>query len=503
VLHIGIDVGSTTVKAVVIQPNTKEILFSRYQRHNAYQSELVRTFLNGGWYNTSEDETFRIVLDGDTWIAYDNNQAVSKGTWTSSAKPDAGAEGTITFTITQVETGKGWINLSSDQKKLRASTVKYVIDPEGNQITLSEKKLAADDPKGIWKKLEGVYIKGGSKSGGKNAGSGGGKNADGSSSRASKQLSLADLLSRPFISYIITGSGTSFTATKNGVTVGTANQEINDVINAIKTDANGSNAAIQFGKGESVLNIGSASALFDSKSGGIWGIIALSGKITSSASPAIFANSVIMTSIADISSTSKGGGSVIDNGGILIINSGTVSANSANIYGIRNSGGTLIINNGNVSPRGEGIHNESGSGKGVNVFINGGTVQSLSSMAIYNTNGCTVTITGGTVTSTSSETIYNSGGALIIAGGTVSGGNSGHAIWNADSGTVTMTGGTVSMINPNESYAAINNSGGCTVTITGGNILAPNGGKAISNESDGNATITSPPTVIVGRMSGI
>ncbi|MCL2802173.1 MAG: acyl-CoA dehydratase activase [Treponema sp.] len=44
-LHIGIDVGSTTVKAVVIQPETKEILFSRYERHEASQSEKVRSFL--------------------------------------------------------------------------------------------------------------------------------------------------------------------------------------------------------------------------------------------------------------------------------------------------------------------------------------------------------------------------------------------------------------------------------------------------------------------------
>jgi predicted CoA-substrate-specific enzyme activase len=44
-LHLGIDVGSTTVKAVVIQPDTKEILFSRYERHNACQSEKVAAFL--------------------------------------------------------------------------------------------------------------------------------------------------------------------------------------------------------------------------------------------------------------------------------------------------------------------------------------------------------------------------------------------------------------------------------------------------------------------------
>jgi predicted CoA-substrate-specific enzyme activase len=63
VLHIGIDVGSTTVKAVVIQPDTKEILFSRYQRHNAYQSELVRTFLKE-IVSQFPHEQYRIALCG-------------------------------------------------------------------------------------------------------------------------------------------------------------------------------------------------------------------------------------------------------------------------------------------------------------------------------------------------------------------------------------------------------------------------------------------------------
>jgi len=44
-LHIGIDVGSTTVKAVVIQNDTKEILFSKYERHNACQGEKVYALL--------------------------------------------------------------------------------------------------------------------------------------------------------------------------------------------------------------------------------------------------------------------------------------------------------------------------------------------------------------------------------------------------------------------------------------------------------------------------
>src|SRR5687768_8189786 len=42
---IGIDVGSTTVKAVVVDPKTREILWSDYQRHQTRQPEMVIEFL--------------------------------------------------------------------------------------------------------------------------------------------------------------------------------------------------------------------------------------------------------------------------------------------------------------------------------------------------------------------------------------------------------------------------------------------------------------------------
>jgi predicted CoA-substrate-specific enzyme activase len=42
---IGIDVGSTTVKAVVVDPENKEILWSDYQRHQTKQAEFVLSFL--------------------------------------------------------------------------------------------------------------------------------------------------------------------------------------------------------------------------------------------------------------------------------------------------------------------------------------------------------------------------------------------------------------------------------------------------------------------------
>jgi predicted CoA-substrate-specific enzyme activase len=44
-LIIGIDVGSTTVKATVVDPNSKEIIWSDYQRHHTKQAEKVLEFL--------------------------------------------------------------------------------------------------------------------------------------------------------------------------------------------------------------------------------------------------------------------------------------------------------------------------------------------------------------------------------------------------------------------------------------------------------------------------
>ena len=43
---IGMDVGSTTVKAVVIHPDTKAILWHDYQRHHTKQPETVLAFLS-------------------------------------------------------------------------------------------------------------------------------------------------------------------------------------------------------------------------------------------------------------------------------------------------------------------------------------------------------------------------------------------------------------------------------------------------------------------------
>ena len=44
-LLVGLDVGSTTVKAVVVDPTTDEILWRDYQRHDTKQPEKVLEFL--------------------------------------------------------------------------------------------------------------------------------------------------------------------------------------------------------------------------------------------------------------------------------------------------------------------------------------------------------------------------------------------------------------------------------------------------------------------------
>ncbi|MDR2467620.1 MAG: acyl-CoA dehydratase activase [Spirochaetaceae bacterium] len=62
-LHLGVDVGSTTVKVVAIQPDTKEIVFSKYQRHNACQSEIVLSFLKMV-FECFPHETFRLAFCG-------------------------------------------------------------------------------------------------------------------------------------------------------------------------------------------------------------------------------------------------------------------------------------------------------------------------------------------------------------------------------------------------------------------------------------------------------
>src|SRR6202167_6031329 len=65
-LAIGMDVGSTTVKAVVVNPANKEILWSDYQRHHTKQPEYVMSMLETitAAFPDMKPNPFRIFLTG-------------------------------------------------------------------------------------------------------------------------------------------------------------------------------------------------------------------------------------------------------------------------------------------------------------------------------------------------------------------------------------------------------------------------------------------------------
>ena len=63
---VGLDVGSTTVKAVVVDPETKDIIWSDYQRHHTKQAECVLDFLEriGKVLDEHSCEDVRIFVTG-------------------------------------------------------------------------------------------------------------------------------------------------------------------------------------------------------------------------------------------------------------------------------------------------------------------------------------------------------------------------------------------------------------------------------------------------------
>src|SRR5262249_17464836 len=65
-LLIGLDIGSTTIKAVVVDPGTDEILWKDYQRHDTKQPEKCLEFLPAieSPFPGVEPNTFRIFTTG-------------------------------------------------------------------------------------------------------------------------------------------------------------------------------------------------------------------------------------------------------------------------------------------------------------------------------------------------------------------------------------------------------------------------------------------------------
>jgi hypothetical protein len=280
--------------------------------------------------------------------------------------------------------------------------------------------------------------------------------------------------------YIITGSGTAFTAVKNGQTIGTASRPIQTVIDAIRTNANGSACVIMFGDGAATLNIGTASASF---SGTGWGLITLTGKITGSITGnnngvIVIADAVSVTSTADIENTSTTNGvNAIRNAstGTVTISGGTVSARGGG-NGVWNaSTGTVNISGGTVQQVGEtgGVWVVCNYSTGT-VNISGGTVSATAGVAVYNSSTGKITVSGtAKLTSANTEatesTIYlkDSGTAtavrLEITGGTVENTNTGNAIYNASTGAVNISGS----VSADTGYSVYMNNASATLTLDG------------------------------------
>jgi hypothetical protein len=341
-----------------------------------------------------------------------------------------------------------------------------------------------------------------------------------------KALTIVIVSSDPD-TYIIIGSGTAFTATKGGATIGTAGSQIQNVLSAIGTDANSTDCAIQFGDGTNALNIGTASAYFTED--GAWGTITLTGKITSAGSSTlIITNDVSVNSTAEIANTNGGssagaaiyhnstgtvtisGGAVSAAGasynvraiynyrnGTIIIDGGTVSSTSSNAI-LNDSDGTVTINSGTISSDARAAVDNNGA-----LTMSGGTISSTSSDSdtFLNRIDGTVTITGGTVSATGSSYALENSGTLTMSGGAIQATGNGGALYNAGTATI-ETGSTVSVNGANGSAVYVENG---TVTITGGTVSATGANsKAVSNLEGmgGIVTIYDPPAIITGSTAG-
>ena len=234
--------------------------------------------------------------------------------------------------------------------------------------------------------------------------------------------------------YVITRSGTTFTAARGGTTILNGTGAIQPVINAIRANAAGQDVIIQFGDGATALNIDAAAADFNN-TGGTWGAVTLEGAVTSSNSSAtsgtvVISNPVAVTSRANIANTAA-------------------SANGRAVY-----------------------HNSTGA-----FTVSGGTIAAATGVAVFNANTGIVTVGGGTVTSenvtATSGTIFlaNNGAAtanrLVISGGAVENAATGtavNAVYNAGAGGVLVSGGAIT----SPAFAVQNANPAANITLSGG-----------------------------------
>jgi len=273
--------------------------------------------------------------------------------------------------------------------------------------------------------------------------------------------------------YVITGSGTAFTTTRNGATVGTANQPIQTVIEAVRANANGAACAIFFGNGTTTLNTGTAPINFNN-TGGNWGSITLKGRLTSSAGGA-------------------GSGTIVING-VAVTSTGSV-ANTATVGRVFNNqaSGTLNITGGEITapPVGHGVYNASTGA----IVMSGGVILSTTGYGIWSDSTGSVTITGGFIQVTSGTAVVNYRGTTTITGGTIQATQeNGVAVNNIASGVTEISGGTILATGTNT--RAVRNYLSGTINVTGGTITAGGTGSyALYNQTDGKINVGPRVTV--------
>ena len=173
--------------------------------------------------------------------------------------------------------------------------------------------------------------------------------------------------------YTITRDGDDFVASGKGVQAGSARGALRSVLNAIRSAAAGNAVEIDFAD----VNTGTSALRFENGgSGNTWGIITLSGKITSSAM--FIGNDVNVASNADITTTEI----TLQNRSVFTISNGTVN-------------GTI------------------GSWNGGDITVSGGTVKGQ----IWSTG--TLTISGGEITALNGVIMPRFGSILTISGGKI------------------------------------------------------------------------------------
>ena len=120
------------------------------------------TVLNGTWRRGNNTRYYQIEFSGKNWVYSEgpagNIREYSKGTWSSNSTISAPSTGTVTITIRQIsplQDGK-WQSLPSDYNDIKTNSATYVLNDEGNLLTISNATFTTS---GVWGTLEGAYQK--------------------------------------------------------------------------------------------------------------------------------------------------------------------------------------------------------------------------------------------------------------------------------------------------------------------------------------------------------